>query len=525
MPEQDRHEPPTRRAAQPPTERETAPERKSPVARNVITNWLWYGLVVISGFLLPRFIDTYEGKELLGVWDFSWSLVFYLSLLAVGLVSAVNRNVARHRATQDWDALNKTVTVCLGLLSGSFVVSLGLIVLFVGLVPRALPDSSPDVIHTAQWVVALLSISAALKFPLSVFNGIITGYERYDLLNLIRGIRDALLLATMIGVLMLGYGLTAVALATLVAEVLADLVKLVLVPRLCPHLRISPRYWSWRTAKEMLAYGGKTLLQATARGGLYHTNSLLVAFFLGPGTLAVYSRQRSLLMHATRFLNQYSIVFIPSSSSLHARQDLGGLRELLIHSSRYGFFAALPIVTLFIVMGGPLLQLWMGPNYAAPTVLTILAAGHILSLAQPSVFSVLMGMGCHGLPAVLELGVTICSIIAGYLVLAVFDGGMESAAYTVAIPLTIGSGLILPLYACRLLGMNPVKYAMQVLPGPLLAVLPFAACLVIARLVWPTPLVALGAGAGGGGIVIALIYWRWVVPSGVKSRMYRLFKR
>ncbi|MCA9255560.1 MAG: hypothetical protein KDA33_07970, partial [Phycisphaerales bacterium] len=37
--------------------------------RNVIANWLWYLLVLASGFIIPRLISDRLGKEQLGAWD------------------------------------------------------------------------------------------------------------------------------------------------------------------------------------------------------------------------------------------------------------------------------------------------------------------------------------------------------------------------------------------------------------------------------------------------------------------------
>lgn len=148
--------------------------------RNIFSNWVWYGLVVVSGFLVPRFISDLQGKELLGVWDWSWSLIVYVSLMAIGITAAVNRYVARYRSTEDWDALNTSVNTCLVLLSFSALAGIGLAIFFSLHVDWLLasPDGSggrtewdPELLHIASWVVFLLSLSSALQLPGGVFNG------------------------------------------------------------------------------------------------------------------------------------------------------------------------------------------------------------------------------------------------------------------------------------------------------------------------------------------------------------------
>ena len=87
---------------------------------------------------------------------------------------------------------------------------------------------------------------------------------------------------------------------------------------LCPQLRISARVLRWVRVREVLTFGGKTVLQGVARSGLYQISGLIVAYFLGAGVLAVYARQRALIMVGNRLLNQYGNVFTPSSSALAA---------------------------------------------------------------------------------------------------------------------------------------------------------------------------------------------------------------
>ena len=42
---------------------------------NVIWSWAGHLVFVISGFLMPRLIDSHIGQVSLGVWDFCWSIV------------------------------------------------------------------------------------------------------------------------------------------------------------------------------------------------------------------------------------------------------------------------------------------------------------------------------------------------------------------------------------------------------------------------------------------------------------------
>ena len=495
------------------------------LARNVLANWIWYALVVVSGFLLPRFIDRHQGQALLGVWDLGWSLVFYISILALGVSAAVQRYVARLRARNAWDELNATINSSLVLLTGSAAVGLLLAVgLAVG-VRFLLPEAGAGTVEVARWVVMLLCTCAALQIPGAVFNAVITGYERYDVLNVIRGARDLLVIVALIGLLLAGFGLVALAVVVLAGELLGDVAKLIAARRLCPTLRLAPSLCRRSTAREMIAFGGKAALQDLARTGIYQANSILVAFFLGPATLAIYARQRALVMHLLRFVKQYAQVFVPTSSTLDARQDTAALRRLLIQSSKYGLYVTLPLVLILVILGGPLLQIWMGNEYQAPMVLAVLALAHLLAVPQLAVYALLLGMGRHGKPAVYELLTAGVSVAAGIVILGPLNGGMLGAALALALPIAINSGIVVPLYACRCVGLSAGSYVKSVVPGPLFASMPLAVCLGFACWSAPgDPLVTLALGLGTGGVVTLGVYWRWVLPESMAARVRQMLK-
>ncbi|MEE9293579.1 MAG: oligosaccharide flippase family protein [Phycisphaerae bacterium] len=493
---------------------------RSVIVRNVLANWIWYLLVVASGFVLPRFIDRSHGAELLGVWDFSWSLVAYISLLALAVSSAVQRYVAKYRAIGDWDALNATTNTCLVLLLASSVVGLAVTVGLAALVPRLLPAAGADAMVAARRVVLVLGLCCAIQMPGGVFNAVVTGYERFDVFNIIRGIRDFLLLVVMIALLFAGYGIVALACAKLCAEMLGYVAMLAAARRLCPQLLISLRLFRWDVAKQMVGFGGKSILQDLARSGVYQGNSLLLGYFLGPAALAVFSRQRALVMHVMRFIKQYAHVFIPSSSALYARRDVAALQTLVIQSSKYALYVTLPIMLVLLIMGDLLVQVWMGAAYRAHGVLAILTVGHLLSVPQQGTYMILVGMGKHALPALADLAAMLVSIGLCITILGLSDGSMAGVAVAIAVPVALSGGVFVPLYACRVLDLSVRRYVRGTLPGPALTAIPFVGAILPARLLFDgSPWLALGVGLGVGGSVLAITYWRWVLPPSLKSRI------
>ena len=180
----------------------------------------------------------------------------------------------------------------------------------------------------------------------------------------------------------------------------------------------------------------------------------------------------------------------------------------------------LPIILILLVMGGPLLRLWMGEDFEAPYVLAVLAVGHAFSVPQQGMYMLLMGMNKHARPALYETLAAAVGIVAGLILLGFFDYGMLAAAAAIALPVGLCGGLLVPIYACRQLQLSPASYFLQITQGPILAALPMLACLVGSRWLLPTePIQSLLVGVGVGGGVTIAVYWRWVVPGDVRQRI------
>lgn len=495
-----------------------APKRGPSVAANVIANWTWYLLVIASGFILPRAIGHYQGKVLLGVWDLGWSMLFYVSLLRMNAAGAVSRYVSRYRALEDWDALNANVNCSLAFLSGAAALALAAALMLHAFVDRLIPEGTPEVLSTAGWVIVILGLSAALEMPTSVFNAVVTGHERFDLLNWLRGARDVLVFVLMVGLLVTGFGVVALALAVLAGNLGYGLAQLICAKRLCPRMQLSMRHWNWRAMKKIAVFGSKSMSREVSRSILYQVNSILLAAFQGPAALAVYTRQRNLVMQVMKLVKQFAQVYIPVSSGLDAKQDKEGLRKLLIQSAQAGVCITLPMMSILLTLGGPLVHLWMGPEYAAPAVLGVLAIGHVFSVAQLGPYSVLEGMGRHGRPALFELIGALFGLALTFVGLKWFGWSMLGAAACVSLSVALTTGVLVPLYACRMVGLGLGQYVLQVFPRPALAALPIAASMAcVAYWFAGEPLLAVLAGLTVGGTVTAITYWLWVIPEPMKA--------
>jgi len=210
-------------------------------ARNVGASYAGHFAFIVFGFILPRIIDERIGQTSLGIWDFSWSLVSYLSLSMMGIGSAVNRYVARLRSEGRLQELNRIVsTVNLIQFAIAFAVLIVSLVLAY-IVPNFYADKFQGSSESVGLVIGFLGASLAVQTAYDAWRGVITGCHRWDYYHAINSGGYTFAAIGMIVSLFLGGGLEHMSMIYFISTVGTELVRKKVADRVCPELSIS---WS-----------------------------------------------------------------------------------------------------------------------------------------------------------------------------------------------------------------------------------------------------------------------------------------
>ncbi len=487
---------------------------------NVLFSWAAHLVFIVAGFVMPRMIDGRLGQELLGVWDFSWSLVSYFQLVRASIGSSVNRYIAKYRAAGDIVMVNRVASSAACVLGAGGLLVVVLSIALSLLVPGWFGDRLGPNVREAQWVVLLLGATMSVQIAFSVFNGILTGCHRWDLHNTNTSGWYAVTVAGMVVSLLLGGQLWTLALIHLIGDIFSAARRVVLACRVCRGLRLRFSFVRWSITRKMFSFSGKTVIPTVSNLLLSQTTAVLLLAYLGPAALALYSRPRALMHHVNTLVSKMAIVLTPTASSLQGRGDLEEIRQLVIRSTRYSLYLALPMVLMLVVFGGSILRFWMGPRYANALIPAVLAVGYLPVLAQLSGLSILAGLNAHGRPGIARFIASLFAVGLNILVLRCFRWGLVGTAVAVTLPLAILNVVDIPRVLCRRVGLSVKQYYLATVAEPLLRLMPFAACLVAARFIFTDrPFLGLGAGTTAGGVVLAVVYWRYVLPQSVRERI------
>jgi len=493
---------------------------------NVILSWAAHFVFIVAGFIMPRMIDRRLGQERLGVWDFAWSLVSYFGLVQAGVGSSVNRYVAKCRAAGDMSGVNRIASSAFCVQNVAAILVLALTIAASLLLPRLFGERLGENVLEAQWVVFLLGSSIAVQMSLAVFSGVLTGCYRWGLHNVTKSGWHAAAVAGMIIALLCGGGLRSIGVIILVGLALDSVTHVILAHHTCRGLRLRLCLIGWRTIRKLFVFGGKTLIPTVSNMLLSQTISVVIIAYLGPAALALYARPRSLIRHMNTLVNKMAMTLTPTASSLQSARDRKGIQELLIKSVRYSLYMVLPMILVLAVFGGPILLIWMGSRYANGLIPAILAVGYLATMVQMPVFSILTGLNAHGRAGMAQLIASSCSVGLTILALGPLGWGLAAAAAAVTLPLTIVNVLYIPLLVCRKTGLSVARYFKATMAESMVHVLPFAICLVVARIALRNrPLTGLAWGSLVGGAVLSALYWRYALPDKVKEQVRKSLGR
>lgn len=496
---------------------------RSQIGRNIAFAWGAYLIDIIAGFIVPRMVSDHLGQATLGIWDFAYNVAAYFALVQLTIGSSVIRFVARHRAAGDTAGLNGAVsTVSQYLRCASGVALVATLVTVWGILP-SFSEKLGSGFADAQWVVLFFGLKISLLVWMAVYGAVISGCHRWDIHNSITAVTYALTTTATLLILFLGGGLRAMAIANFALYSCAEFVRRHYAFRVCPELRVRKDLASWPVFKDHLRYSAKGLVPRVADMLSNQFSHILIAIYLGPAALAVYSRPRRLIMAFRTLAAKAGYVLVPSSSALQARGDLPGVRSTLLDAPAGIAAVAIPAMAILSLAADQIMRFWMGESYVFTGLMPVLALGALPNIVQEPIWSVLAGLNRHGVIAIVKL---IGSALAVALLLAAFSLGNQpsllAAAWSLTIARLITDGILIPVTACRALKISFWSFYSRIYLFPLGCSAP--ASTGIALLLWTT---------NWGTIAISLaslavsgwLYWRVLLPPNWRARLLRVVVR
>jgi O-antigen/teichoic acid export membrane protein len=444
------------------------------VVKNALANGATFVLHALILFFLTPFIVNRLGNEAFGLWHVVVTLTGYLGLLDLGTRSAIPKFIAQYRAEGDLDGLNRfagtMLTLSLGL-GGIALLGAG----FLACVPHWFVETSAALRPLLPLLILVVGVNITMTFAFITFQGVLMGYQRFELANLF-GVAGLLLrTALTVGFLLNGYGVVALAIIVTGCSLATWLMNVYFAYRIEPGLLL--RLMLDRAQiRHITDFSITSFIINIADMFIFYSATLVVGKMYGTAKVALFAIAQSLVVNLREAILTIVTVLVPAASDLEAKKETGKLQTLAVLSTKAVLLMVMPVGLGVFFAGHLFILLWMGPGYSVSgDILCILVASQMLALSQQGPELILYGVNRHRALAVLLSIVAVLAVGASIVVGKAY--GVVGVAIGCAIPLALGQAIFVPVFVRRYLGLPIGEYVRRAIVPVLAPSLVFAATL------------------------------------------------
>jgi O-antigen/teichoic acid export membrane protein len=471
-------------------------EQYATTSKRLIHNTIFNVAALVSnaliGFFLIRFFLGQLGEIKYGIWLLIAGSVFrYAALLSMGLNSSINRYIPVYLAKNDEDGIRRVISTSFLFFSlVGFVLAVSSVAIYYNV--GSWFAIEPELVGKAAALVLVVGFSFALAMPLQPATAILSGLQRYDVINLAMLLTLLFRTILLIVLLLRGYGLITMGLVFGASEVLLRVLHSLFVRKFLTTASFSLANVDFKLLREMLGYGINTFMYAAGAIVIYKASSVIIGIFLDTAQVSRFEIAAAGVLLLSQFLQAFTAAIKPAVSDLDARNDHIRVKEISFLTQKYSLLMIIPGGCFLVVMGKEFLSIWVGGKIQDPAVintmgviLAILAVGHCLQLAQHSNFLVLVGRGQHKIFGIFMVLMALVCVSAAIISVKVLNWGLLGIAWSNLLPMVFVSGLILPIYFNRKMRITAAESISNVLLPALLGSLPAVVLITVWKYLAP----------------------------------------
>lgn len=445
---------------------------KAIVIRNVLARWFWYFVSIIIGLFMFPFVIHRLGDPVYGIWILVGSLTGYLGILDLGIALSMVKYISEFKARDDRKALEQVVSSAFLLYCFIGLVSFLIACLLAFIAPKVF-DIGILSERTVRYLIMIVGFQIAIGFPLSIFEGILKGYQRYDMEAYIEAFAIGVRTLLIVVFLLLGYGVVALALMCLVSSIVGHFLRLGFSMRFLKKIRINIKSVKIDTLRLIFNYSWPLLVMVIAGKIVFHTDSIVIGIFMSASAITYYAVGWRLLSCLRQLIELMAATFIPVVSEFGTEKTSQKNQRLLITTAKYASIIILFIGMVLIFFGRRIINFWIGDEYvaAAYPVLVILTISELFGMSQSPAGAVILGLAKHKFAAIVNSIQAVANLILSIILVRYL--GLVGVALGTAVPYIFFSIFVYPPYVCRLIDLPVFKYIKKAFLPPLLGSIPF----------------------------------------------------
>ena len=425
------------------------------------------------------------------------------------------RYIAKFKSEERKDKIEAFVSMALGegslICCGLMVISAIVYVLIPTIYAEGL---SPSEVELAKKLFVFLALNMVFHIVENVFNGVISGFNKFTVSNGIKLGRILFRVALLFVVFLFVKSAIALVLIDLFLTILQIIVELVYVEKKL-GVRIKPSFKNWD--KELFAESFKytLLIFVTTIAAQINNNldNVVIGAIRGSALVAIYSMGLLIFGMFEQLSTSLSGVMLPTVTNVLKNDENGKqIQNTIINIGRIQFMLLGAALVGFTVLGKQAILLWLGEGYEdVYTITLILMAPALLELCVNVCLAVLRAKNMLGFRTAVLLATTVLNGIITIVGVRLF--GYYAAAIGTAVSFLLGSVIIMNIYYWKKLSFNMFKIYRNIFSGTWICLLISGAAILVSSNFFNSGMISFILNAG----IFFVVYGITMVLFGFKK--------
>ena len=421
----------------------------------VVLSYISEAIKILTALLYTPIMLRLLGQSEYGLYQLVHSVVSYLGLLSLGFTSAYVRyfSIAKAKGSEDEVArLNGMFMTIFLVIAGIAAFCGGVMVYNIrAIFSTGLTDQEYE---KARILMILMVFNLSISFPKSVFNCIVSAHERFFFQRSLTILQNLLNPFLTLPLLLMGYGSVGMVLVTTVITLAKLAVDMWYVfHRL--HARFIFHDFDFRRLKDIWTFTFFIFLNQIINQINWNVDRFLLGRMIGTAAVAVYGLGAQINTLYIQMSTTISSVFVPQINRMvSVKNDNDELSKLFIKVGRIQFIILSLILTGFITVGHPFMEIWGGSKSYSESyyVVLLLIIPSTISLVQNLGIEIQRAKNMHRARSVVYLCIALANIAVSIPLIRKY--GVIGAPIGTAISLIIGTGFFMNWYYHNRIGLN-----------------------------------------------------------------------
>lgn len=442
---------------------------------------LSYGSIIISTLvtlIYTPFMLRMIGQSEYGLYSLVASIIGYLTVLDLGFGNAIVVYTSRYRQQHKYEEEQK--------LHGMFLVIfsiIGVIAALIGVflyfnVDLLFGHSMTEVeILKAKTMMLILTFNLAITFPLSIFNSIISAYEKFVFQKVLSIIRTLLNPMLMIPLLLLGCKAITMVLVITILNIGCLVINYIYCIKKL-NIQIKFKGFDKQLLVEIFGYSFFIFLGVIVDKINWSVDQFVLGAVSGTIAVSLYSVATNFNTLFINLSTAISGVLLPKMSKMigdNASDEQ--ITDEFIKVGRLQYYIVFLMLSGFILVGKGFIIWWAGIEYTTSYyIAVILLVPLSVPLIQNLGLSIMQAKNMHKFRSVLLAIIALGNILIS-IPLAKTYGGIGSAIGT-AVSLVIGNIIIINIYYYAKVKINVLKFWKEIIKMTTTFLIPIVSILI-----------------------------------------------